>query len=145
MGYRAGLGTHRIYLKDFDGSENWVDIRASRTYGQRLRTASAAVRVQMPTQPGEQSRAEVDLYGLRIGLLEQSIVAWSLKADDADPEPMPLTRESFASLDEALGEWLAEQIESYYDSRLEAVRNPNLGGPSRGPSTSAANSHTSSP
>lgn len=136
MGYGVRQGTHRIDLTGYDGSANWVDIKAGRSYGDRLTQTNAGLQVQLgDRRRGTPSAASFDMAASRLVLFEQSIVAWSLRADEGDAEPMPLTRTTFADrLGEEIGEWLANEIQAYYDARLlteDAAKNSN--GPLTGP------------
>lgn len=139
MGYGVRQGTHRIELSEFDGSGNWVDIKAGRSYGDSLRQTKAGLQVRFGKRDQE-GAVDFDMMASRLALFEQSIVAWSLRADEGDAEPMPLTRETYTErLSEDVGEWLAEQIQGYYDARLLADDDrKNSNGPSTGPSPSTA-------
>lgn len=140
MGYGVRQGTHRIELSEFDGSGNWVDIKAGRSYGDRLRQTKAGLQFKLATKRGSETAVDFDMMASRIALFEQSIVAWSLRADEGDAEPMALTRETYTErLSEEVGEWLANEIQGYYDARLLADDDrKNSSGPSTGPSPSTA-------
>lgn len=113
MGYAIKRGTHRIPLAEFDGSDNWVEIHAGRSYGQRVALSAQALSLRIE---GEETKTDFDLAENRLGLLESSIVSWSLRAEDEDPEPMPICRQTFQNeLDGPVGDFIAEQITSYYE------------------------------
>lgn len=117
MGYGASRARHRISLKEFDGSDNWVDIYAQRTSGAAARLASVSFVITGVNGDGTPviRAAEDFLAQMRSQLFRDSIVEWSLKADDDDPSPMPLTVATFELLlGEQVGNWLDQTITAYY-------------------------------
>ena len=118
-GSHPGAAPHRIDLAPFDGSDNWVDIRPSRTSGAATRVQSALLEIGGVAADGTaQLTTRANLTEARLVLFEGSILAWSLKADDADAEPMPLTRTVFADvLDGDVGNFLDGEITRYYARR----------------------------
>lgn len=113
MGYGINRGVHRISLEPFDGSGNWVDIRATRSYGAMRRLQGSGLRYKVGA--GNTQEIDYDFEGAAIALMATSIVAWSLKADEGDAEPMPVNEETFRErLDASVGEWLAGEIDAYY-------------------------------
>lgn len=117
MGYGVQTGTHRIELVDFDGSDNWVDIRAARSYGAAQRQKAAGLRMKIGDK-GKNSEVDFDFAASNLVMFKESIVAWSLKRSETDADPMPLTEETFREgLGETIGEWLAEEMQAYYSAR----------------------------
>jgi hypothetical protein len=51
-GYGANRATHRIELKAFDGSKNWVDIKAGRSSGASTRVNFAGMKITGLTEDG---------------------------------------------------------------------------------------------
>jgi hypothetical protein len=128
MGYGSSRDNkYRIYLRDFDGSDNWVDIKERRSENDKNAVQMAGVKIgqgnAMFTMPGTGVTLPADLSGFdflaaRIVRFERMIIAWSLKANDDDAEPMPLTEDTFRNrLDADVAEWLTDQIETYYQNR----------------------------
>jgi len=133
-GYGVGSATHRILLADYDGSDNWVDIRAGRSSGAASRVQFAGMRITGVTATGTPilDVREDPLVLMRRQLFVESIVGWSLRADEADEAPMPLTPDVFVEvLDGDVGEWLDGQITSYYARR-------RLGDDAQGESTGSS-------
>jgi hypothetical protein len=127
-GYRASTATHRIELTEFDGSDNWVDIKAARSSGDATRLLQSAAHITGIDGMNRPLFDTIDLGKLHSGLFQSSIVAWSLKGDDGDAEPMALTPANFDGLDELVGNWLAHQIQTYYQNRRfseEQLKNSN--------------------
>lgn len=130
MGYRATkTELYRIPLAPLDGTDNWVDVKARRSYGDRLKANQAVIG---SVNNGEATSLNV-VEG-RMVMFETCIVAWSLKAEDSDTSPMPLTRDVFMDLPEAVGVYLAERMSEHY-SRTEMSDDDlkNSSGPSTGP------------
>lgn len=116
MGYVANKGVHRIELSDFDGSANWVEIHAARSYGAALRQKTAGLKANFSEKAAD-STVDFDFAASRLALFKESIVGWSLKGEETDAEALPLTDETFLALDEGVGDWLAEQIQGWYKAR----------------------------
>lgn len=130
MGYRARKdATHRISLGPFDGSDNWVDIKAVRSYGDRLKASGAAAMAAASSGGGALAVMEQ-----RMVLFETCLVAWSLRAEDGDPQVMALTREAFTDLPEHVGDYIATEMLAHYNRRELAEDDlKNSNGPSTGP------------
>ncbi len=118
MGYRAATAAHRILLKELDGSDNWVDIREGRSYGMMMDGLARAGLVTGISAYGTPQYASIDLKSAALALLEQSVLAWSLRAEDSDAEPMPLERESYENLPEQVAVFLNQRIQAHYQTRL---------------------------
>lgn len=121
-GYGVSKQTHRISLKPFDGSDEWVDIRASRSGGAASRIAMAALAVTGIDPSGTPiisvREGTNPLFAMRQAQFEESIVAWSLKADEADSGMMPIDAETFENvLAGDVAEWLDGEITRYYQQR----------------------------
>ncbi len=118
--YGVKKARHRIEFKEFDGSDNWCDILAGRSSGAATRVQFAGVKIVGLSPSGEPQFAvrENPLMDMRAALFEESILEWTLKADEADSAPMSLTRDTFLEvLDGAVGDWLDAQITTYYQNR----------------------------
>jgi hypothetical protein len=115
-GYGVSRDTpHRLYLRELNDSDDWVDIRARRTLEQ-------LGQIELVTRNPQSTNTDAAAVVFRL-----LIVAWSLKRGDDDPEPMPLTEAVFrAELDEATATWLTQQMVAYYNQRMltpEASKN----------------------
>lgn len=126
MGYGSStVETHRINLREFDGSDNWVEIKARRSPAdvEACRVAGIKPGVPMESINGVVrvtgfTVEQFDFLATRAMRFRRHIVAWSLKLRDEDPEPMPLTDDVFRNvLDDDVSEWLSGEIEKYYESR----------------------------
>lgn len=123
MGYGSKAEvTHRIRLADYDGSDEWVDIKARRSIADKEAESFAGVKLSggKVSLTGDMTAdvSDFDFAAVRVVRFQRSIVAWSLKADDADPAPMPLTEDTFRNvLDAELTEWLSDAILRYYEAR----------------------------
>lgn len=130
MGYRATTTElYRIPLAPLDGTDNWVDVKARRSYGDRLKANQAVIgSVSNGVMTG------INMIEMRMVMFETCIVAWSLKAEDSDTAPMPLTRDVFMDLPDDVGEYLADRMSEHY-SRTEMSDDDlkNSSGPSTGP------------
>lgn len=141
MGYRASKAAHRIYLAEFDGSDNWVDVREGRSSAaaERYRTAGMHVTgIDINSGTVYIGQGGLDLAARRNILFQQAILAWSLKAEDGDDEVMPLRAETYDQLPDQFAEWLEQRILAYYAARRlteEQVGNSN--GSSTEPSAAA--------
>lgn len=136
-GYAASRATHRISLKPFNDSDDWVDIYAGRTSGADTRVQSAVMELAGTDATGRPIiSARVHLDDMRSQLFVESIVAWSLKADDADDGPMPLNRTVFDTvLGDRVAAWLDGEISRYYaNRRLSEEQQGNSSGNSSAPS-----------
>ena len=113
-------GPHRIDLKAFDGSDNYVLIRAGRSSGAATRVASAAMRLSGVLSDGTpQLSTQIDMTNMRTVLFQESITEWSLKASDDDTSPMPLNINTFENvLDSQVASWLDGEITRYYATRV---------------------------
>lgn len=105
--------TVRISLREFDGSEDWVDIRAALPYRDWLALRGMAVSGATQGAGGE-VRLDIDTGRAQLELLCRAIVGWSFKAADGDPAPVPVSRQLIEQLDPALGDWLAQRIDAHY-------------------------------
>jgi hypothetical protein len=115
-GYGVSRDTpHRLYLRELNDSDDWVDIRARRTLDQ-------LGQIELVTRNPQSTNTDAAAVVFRL-----LIVAWSLKRGDDDPEPMPLTEAVFRTeLDEATATWLTQQMVAYYNQRMltpEASKN----------------------
>lgn len=119
-GYAASRETHRIYLRELNGSEDYVDIKAGLSAGARTRTQFAAFRIvglKADNTPMVDLTAQ-PFVDMRRALFVEAIVSWSLKANEGDAEPMELSPETYIEvLDGAVGDWLDTQITAYYNQR----------------------------
>jgi hypothetical protein len=119
VGYGVNGSTHRIELKEFDGSDNWVDIKSEMSNATRTRIKEAAV--TLAGVNGDLSlvfNATVNLTETRIRLFEGTIVDWSLKASDDDPMPMPRNRTTYTDvLTGDVADFLDGAISAYYEAR----------------------------
>jgi hypothetical protein len=106
--------TVRISLREFDGSDDWVDVRATLSYRDHLELRSMAVSGAVQTAEG--MHLQIDTGRAQLELLCRAIVAWSLRASEHDPAPLPVTRELIERLDQSLGDWLAQRIDQLYQS-----------------------------
>lgn len=119
--------TVRISLRDFDGSDDWVEVRAALSYRDSIELRAMAVSGAIQTPDGVQ--LQIDTGRAQLELLCRAIVGWSLRASEHDPAPLPVTRELIERLDPALGDWLAEQIDRLYqagrpNSQVGSLRAP---------------------
>jgi hypothetical protein len=104
--------TVRISLREFDGSDDWVDVRAALSYRDHLELRSMAVSGAVQTAEG--MHLQIDTGRAQLELLCRAIVGWSLRASEHDPAPLPVTRELIERLDQSLGDWLAQRIDQLY-------------------------------
>jgi hypothetical protein len=108
--------TVRISLREFDGSDDWVEVRAALSYRDSIELRAMAVSGAIQTPDGVQ--LQIDTGRAQLELLCRAIVGWSLRASEHDPAPLPVTRELIERLDQSLGDWLAQRIDALYqDSR----------------------------
>ena len=119
--------TVRISLREFDGSDDWVDVRAALSYRDHIELRAMAVSGAVQTAEG--MHLQIDTGRAQLELLCRAIVGWSLRASEHDPAPLPVTRELIERLDPALGDWLAQRIDRLY----EASRPNSQQGSSPGP------------
>lgn len=115
--------TVRIHLRDYDGSDDWVDVRESLTFVDSVELRDIAIGGATQSQDGV--RIEVAAARLKLELLKRSIVAWSFRVDPADPAPVPVSPGAIERLDANLGDWLAERIDGLYSKNSETSR-PSL-------------------
>lgn len=122
-------GRHRLTLREFDGTDDWVEIRAGRSSRAAARINSAGVEIGGLTADGRPLlSAKFDLNEMRSVLFEESIVAWSFRGDDGASGPLPVERYTFEALDGPLGAWLDAEITRYYSQRRlpdDAAKNSN--------------------
>jgi len=104
--------TVRISLREFDGSDDWVEVRAALSYRDSIELRAMAVPGAIQTPDGVQ--LQIDTGRAQLELLCRAIVGWSLRASEHDPAPLPVTRELIERLDPALGDWLAQRIDALY-------------------------------
>ena len=104
--------TVRISLREFDGSDDWVEVRAALSYRDSIELRAMAVSGAIQTPDGVQ--LQIDTGRAQLELLCRAIVGWSLRASERDPAPLPVTRELIERLDPALGDWLAQRIDALY-------------------------------
>ncbi len=117
-GYGASKATHRLFVTDYNGSDDWVDIKEARTSAATLRYRSAGMNIQGADVDGRPIvSAELNQAAMRNVLFQSSIVTWTLKADDADSAPMPLSPTTFDNLDADFADWLDRRITAYYATR----------------------------
>ena len=133
-GYGAGKAKHRIELKEYNGSADWVDIKEGRSSAAATRVQFAGMQIVGVTASGDpilDVRAD-PLLKMRTALFVESIVAWSLRYDESDAETMPLDAETFTEvLDGDVADWLDKTITTYYKARLiPATEGPNSNGAS---------------
>ena len=119
--------TVRISLREFDGSDDWVEVRAALSYRDSIELRAMAVSGAIQTPDGVQ--LQIDTGRAQLELLCRAIVGWSLRASEHDPAPLPVTRELIERLDPALGDWLAQRIDQLY----QAARPNSQPGSSPGP------------
>jgi len=104
--------TVRISLREFDGSDDWVEVRAALSYRDSIELRAMAVSGAIQTPDGVQ--LQIDTGRAQLELLCRAIVGWSLRASEHDPAPLPVTRELIERLDQSLGDWLAQRIDQLY-------------------------------
>jgi len=104
--------TVRIYLTEFDGSEDWVDVRAALSWRDSLELRALAIAGATQSQDGVQ--LQIDPWRAQLELLSRAIVNWSLKYAPDDPAPIPVTRSAIEQLNPQLGDWLAQKIDAMY-------------------------------
>jgi hypothetical protein len=105
--------TVRISLAEFDGSEDWVDVRGALSWRDMLELRALAI--GGATQGGDGGvELRVDPWRAQLELLARAIVGWSFRAADGDPAPIPVSRSAIEQLDPALGDWLAQRIDALY-------------------------------
>lgn len=128
---------HRIYLDECGYPGEWVDIRARRSWAARQRVDAATIGQSQVV--GNELRVMPDLMARALAMLEEAVVAWSLR--DASGEPLPVGRGGFQhdDFDEHLGDWLVRAVEAYYDGQRRGQdERKNSGGPSTPPLNGAA-------
>lgn len=118
-------GLHRIHLREFDQeryADDWVDIKARRSFADGMRIDGALAAVSSDT---------TKLLEYTLTLFATSIRAWTLK--DEAGEPIPTDRSGFLNDDfeDDVGDWLADQIRKYHESRKRGSEDrKNSGSPS---------------
>lgn len=118
--------TVRISLREFDGSDDWVEVRAALSYRDHIELRAMAVSGAIQTPDGVQ--LQIDTGRVQLELLCRAIVGWSFRAAEGDPAPLPVTRELIERLDPALGDWLAERIDRLYrDGRPNSQQGSSAG------------------
>ena len=100
---------HRITLTEFDGSDEWVEVREDLSYTQQLAILRAAGGPGVAT-----GTVEANLQASYLELLRQSVTAWSFT--DADGSPVPVGDAAFGQLG-PVAKWLVDTIDAYYMSR----------------------------
>lgn len=111
--FSSGRGTHRILLAEYDGSDDWVDIRESLPWRDALALRSMGVTGMRQTGPG-QVEYVLDAPRVRLELMARAIIAWSFTDGQ---NPVPVNRQTIEMLDSRLGDWLAEKIDAYYEKK----------------------------
>jgi hypothetical protein len=106
-----GQQTVRIELREFDGSDDWVEVRAG------LRFEDIAAMVDARQRQGDVAFSRE--------LLRRSIVAWSFRVSPDDPEPVRVTPGTIEQLDAGLALWLVAQLNSLYDLGKAAAATTN--------------------
>lgn len=128
-GYGRSTARHRIYLTEFDGSNEWFEIPKVRTLDQLALLEEAGLNAA--------TLAVKQVMQLAGAICREFILAWSLMAEESDAEPMPISEHTFTQvLDDAPAVWIIKQILAYYDrSRLSeeslGESNGRLSAPSR--------------
>lgn len=128
---------HRIYLDECGYPAEWVDIRPRRSWAARQRVDAATIGQSQVV--GNELRLMPDLMARSLAILEEAVVAWSLK--DASGAPLPVGRAGFQHADfgEEIGDWLVNRIEQYYQAhRRGPDERKNSDEPSTPPSNGAA-------
>ncbi|SRR5579885_398876 len=127
--YTTSARRHRISLKEFDGSDNWVDIREGRSSRAAARINSAGIELTGLSLDGRPNiSTKFDLNEMRVALFEESIVAWSLTGEEAATGALPLDRHTFEQLDSDVAAYLDAEITRYYAGRRfseQAIKNSN--------------------
>jgi hypothetical protein len=109
---------YRVYLKDFNGSDDWVDFKARRTPDQ-------ARALEKITRDPQSTNTDAGAVMFRL-----FVVGWSLKAKETDSEPMPCNEATFLSeLDLDVATFIIQQMMEYYNNRKMT---PDLVGNSNG-------------
>lgn len=123
-----------------DFGEDWIDIKAHLTYGDRSYAQEQAMKsgleIQLQAtgnrnekrQAAREMTAHMSPGAFNMALLERAIVAWS--------DERPVSREHIAELPEDVVAELLERIDSLSAQRTEEEKAP-LGGNSQSPSPSA--------
>ena len=123
-----------------DGSGDWVDIKATQSWGDELKVSAAAtrkVRQERNITGNSDATIDLDLREQRLTLFETAIVAWSSE--------QPVNRAAFEAMEAEPGGWLATAIIEHYEA--QTITDEDLGkskAPSEAPSTPAVLSHPSS-
>lgn len=126
------MDTYRVNLEELDAERYagcWVDIKARRSYGDVL-TINAALYLGVAAG----GRAEIDAVAGALARLATAVVAWHLGEGAAELPPSgdEQRRAAFYDLDEDLGRWLLDQINTHYRAqrRPEAELKPSASGSS---------------
>lgn len=107
----------RVDLREFDGSDDWVELRAALSWGDML----AVRRASMPRATAHTGGAsagemdvQIDVGARQLELLARALVRWSFRASPEDPQPLPVSRDLITRLDARLADWLAERADQLY-------------------------------
>lgn len=109
--------THRIELKGFDGSDDWVDIRAHQREADRRRLQD--IMVYTITNPnGGGATTLMDSRRHFVEMLKAHIVDWSFRQDDEDPSSpiAPINEIWLMNLNEC-GDYILNEMDRYYTSQ----------------------------
>lgn len=112
---------HRIEIPDTLGG-GWVEIREKRSWADVKRIDQQAIRLEGGDGGGSGFIGKMDLLEQGIAKLEAAVVRWSLT--DENGSAIPPDRGGFVHADFApeLGDWLIEQIDTYYAGRSRTKR-----------------------
>jgi len=108
----AVIDTKAIHADWWDVGEGVIIKKFS--YGDRQRLAGAAIQSGVDMSDLKAPSVKMDLYELTMLTLELGIQSWNFA--DEHGQPVPLTRDNLAKLQDRDGEYIAQQIEDYNPS-----------------------------
>lgn len=106
--------TVRIELREFDGSDDWVEVRAALSWGDMLAVRKASMPRATAAPGTPEMEVQIDVGARSLELLSRAIVRWSFRAAEGDPAPLPVSRDLITKLDARLADWLADRVDSLY-------------------------------